>query len=621
MIDEAKLCMKFDTHTIEHLGISMYSKLPPVLGELVSNGWDADATEIVIDLHDEDPQNKAIIIRDNGNGMGFEDINDKFLLIGRNRRKSDGTDVSLGGRKVIGRKGIGKLSIFGIANDIFVKTIKDGYINQFKLSLEDMKKEEGFYYPQHIIQNVKSSEENGTIIELKQFKRKSDFDPQNIAYDLAKRFLIFGDDFKVRLLHNGKDPIMVTNELRFENAKTAFEWTFPNTALVSTYSHKNDVDGVIYGTSKPVPANMKGIYLVARGKIVHKNDFFGIRSDDFAYSYLTGWLNVDFIDESIDEDLISTNRESLNWEHEKTEALQNYLHDILKFVALDLKKKKRLATQNILKKETGLDVEQWVDQLPAPERSLAKKTTEIILDSPDLDIDKTEKLMNYIKDVFDDGTFKDFINTIYQKDVFTEYDLIELFRDWQIIEAKEMYKLALVRIKTIEEFEKKIAENAKEVPVMHNFLKKFPWLLDPRIHQFNDEVRYSTLLRDKFNDDTIPESDRRIDFLCVDFADTIFIIELKRPSMKANDKSLDQALEYAAFLKSKQGNDPDFGRRNIKTYLVCNGLVNSETVKMKAKAYSDNGVVYVRTYEELLSAARKYHQEFIDKYNTLKSET
>ena len=156
---------------------------------------------------------------------------------------------------------------------------------------------------------------------------------------------------------------------------------------------------------------------------------------------------------------------------------------------------------------------------------------------------------------------------------------------------------------------------------MHNFLKKFLWLLDPRIHQFNDEVRYSTLLRDKFNDDTIPESDRRIDFLCVDFADTIFIIELKRPSMKANDKSLDQALEYAAFLKSKQGNDPDFGRRNIKTYLVCNGLVNSETVKMKAKAYSDNGVVYVRTYEELLSAARKYHQEFIDKYNTLKSET
>lgn len=43
MYDE-KLIMKFDPQTIEHLGIQMYYTMPPVIAELVSNAFDADAS-------------------------------------------------------------------------------------------------------------------------------------------------------------------------------------------------------------------------------------------------------------------------------------------------------------------------------------------------------------------------------------------------------------------------------------------------------------------------------------------------------------------------------------------------------------------------------------------------
>ena len=36
--------MDFDIATIEHLGLQMYSTLPPVIGELVANAWDANAS-------------------------------------------------------------------------------------------------------------------------------------------------------------------------------------------------------------------------------------------------------------------------------------------------------------------------------------------------------------------------------------------------------------------------------------------------------------------------------------------------------------------------------------------------------------------------------------------------
>ena len=38
-----KFTMEFELTTIEHLGVKLYSFLPPVIGELVSNAWDADA--------------------------------------------------------------------------------------------------------------------------------------------------------------------------------------------------------------------------------------------------------------------------------------------------------------------------------------------------------------------------------------------------------------------------------------------------------------------------------------------------------------------------------------------------------------------------------------------------
>ena len=62
--------MKFGRGTIKHLGLQMYSTLPPVIGELVANAWDANATKVEIEIPKTliDYNNSEIIIRDNGIG-------------------------------------------------------------------------------------------------------------------------------------------------------------------------------------------------------------------------------------------------------------------------------------------------------------------------------------------------------------------------------------------------------------------------------------------------------------------------------------------------------------------------------------------------------------------------
>lgn len=102
MLDNKVLEISFDLNTIDHLGVKLYSTIPPMIAELVANAWDADATNVEIILKDEDI--KSIIVKDNGLGMTFNELNNNFLKIGRNRRKDTHISTTKKGRNVLGKK-------------------------------------------------------------------------------------------------------------------------------------------------------------------------------------------------------------------------------------------------------------------------------------------------------------------------------------------------------------------------------------------------------------------------------------------------------------------------------------------------------------------------------------
>jgi HSP90 family molecular chaperone len=116
---------KFSPRILDHLGISAYNSIRKCLAELCCNSYDADAMNVSITVPDAITKDAVIFIEDDGDGMSFNDIKDKYLFIGYNRREErDITDL---GRPVIGSKGIGKLAGFGIARNIKVVSWKDGF--------------------------------------------------------------------------------------------------------------------------------------------------------------------------------------------------------------------------------------------------------------------------------------------------------------------------------------------------------------------------------------------------------------------------------------------------------------------------------------------------------------
>lgn len=623
-MENRELVMKFDINTIKHLGVMLYSTLPPVLAELVANAWDADATEVQVILNDN--QDKEIIIKDNGNGMDFKEINDGFLLIGRNRRLTLFDMSEKWGRPVIGRKGVGKLAVFGIADSIIINTVKNGLENEFIMRFSEIEKIAGEkeYKPQISISNRATNKKSGTTITLKDLKRKSKFNPEEISISLAKAFSIFTtkneverEKFYVEIKHNN-NSIPMTNELKFKNYNFEFTWNFPedftNNGIDLEYAKEKGIYGQIFSNNTPLKGKNNGIILFVRGKIVQDNSFFNNRANDLAHSYITGYLNVDFIDSENEKDLIATDRNSLIWENEELIKLEELLNDIIKMVASDWKKKRAAKKKDELEKDTGTPIEEWIEELPANEQIMAKKIIGALLSNNSLDGEKTASFFKHIKDVFSFESFRDFAAKLDTLGILNDEDAIKLLEDWQFIEAKEMAKIAEGRIKTIDQFEKHIIENASENKVMQKFLEEFPWLLDPRMVKFDREVTYSKLLKEKFNDEELDGPNRRLDFLCCNNSGLVHIIELKRPKIRISVKEITQALDYHSFLTQKFPNDI----RELKVILISDNFDCERTASTLIDSLQKDGKLEIKSYSDLLVQAKKYHKGFIDLYESLK---
>lgn len=71
---------------LNHLGRNLYRNLITVIGEAISNSWDADAHNVWIKI---DKANNNMTILDDGIGMTDDDFQNKFLKIGYSKRKGN----------------------------------------------------------------------------------------------------------------------------------------------------------------------------------------------------------------------------------------------------------------------------------------------------------------------------------------------------------------------------------------------------------------------------------------------------------------------------------------------------------------------------------------------------
>lgn len=153
--------------------------------ELVKNSYDAHATKVEITFENIYTKNAKIIIKDNGKGMNYEDIINKWLFVAYSAKKDGTEEDSYDYRDKIkikrayaGAKGIGRFSCDRLGGQLYIETIKDEQDSKVETLLTEWDKFEGnlkeeFVNISVIHETIPKSNfniEKGTVLEISNLK-------------------------------------------------------------------------------------------------------------------------------------------------------------------------------------------------------------------------------------------------------------------------------------------------------------------------------------------------------------------------------------------------------------------------------------------------------------------
>lgn len=329
---EDKYCFNISLSVLNHLGRNLYRNIITIIGEAVSNSWDADASNVWINI-DKDHNNMMIL--DDGVGMTSDDFQNKFLKIGYSKRKN-GKYKSDNGRPFIGRKGIGKLALLSCADSIQIVTkavnsdFVGGTINNRDLDqaiIDDTLSQDytlGDYnqdLEKHFI-NIHS----GTLIY---FDNITDGVSNTIEYlrkaiALYFRFSLYDESF--RLYVNNEE--IGEEYLKDFAENTQFLWKIngfndPLFMLMRevqvTKNVKSNVDIKGYIASVKKPSNLKirgsqekaSIDLFVNGRLREKDILRHIPTARIVESYVYGQIHFDSLDDGLVKDVFTSSREGI----------------------------------------------------------------------------------------------------------------------------------------------------------------------------------------------------------------------------------------------------------------------------------------------------------------------
>lgn len=123
--------LEIDPRILDLLGPSLYTNIYYVLAELIANAYDADAANVYITAHKDD-----ITVEDDGHGMSYTagDIARYLNVGGATRVNEDESLTRSGGRRRMGRKGVGKLAALSVSENVDIMTKVGDELSGFVLS-------------------------------------------------------------------------------------------------------------------------------------------------------------------------------------------------------------------------------------------------------------------------------------------------------------------------------------------------------------------------------------------------------------------------------------------------------------------------------------------------------
>ncbi len=109
-------------------------------------------------------------------------------------------------------------------------------------------------------------------------------------------------------------------------------------------------------------------------------------------------MNVDFID-NWEEDVISTNRQSIDWENAKTSALRKYIASCLSIIERQWREFRKEKKKKKISEKVNLNVKDWLEKLPQNVQGQVETIVNLLDDTPEISEDTQQVVTRLLHDI------------------------------------------------------------------------------------------------------------------------------------------------------------------------------------------------------------------------------
>ncbi|MFJ8596178.1 ATP-binding protein [Streptomyces sp. NPDC093598] len=626
--------MSVSLNVVTHLGLNLYSNIPAVLSEAVANAWDAEASKVTVDI---DKAAGAVVVHDDGSGMDLGDINDKYLTVGYRRRDDTGTLTPNLGRPVMGRKGIGKLSLFSIARTVEIYTVKDNHKHAFRMSLDDIKAaitdeagSDSPYRPSPL-DTTDIDFAHGTKIVLRDLKKNLNQAEFALKKRLARRFSVIGPEFGFELEVNGQ-PVSVSDRAYFH--KLQYIWLYGdesytervrslaiNAEQVEIRPSVTEKGGKVFGWIGTVHSsdqlreqgeNLNKVVVLARGRLAHEDILENISDSSFYRQYVIGEFNADFLDSDTEEDITTSSRQRLDEDDPRFIDLREFFEGEMGNVKKAWGDWRDTKGVQVAAENTAID--EWFKSLGLESQKRARKLFGTINSLAIDDPGKKKELFAHSVMAFESLRYKDNLQALEEMTRPALEGFISVFNTVDEIESALYHRIVNQRLEVIEKMQAETDADSKE-KILQELLFQHLWLLDPSWERATD-AHLEERIGKTFDDVALTDEEKksRIDIRYKRLSGAHVIIELKRYSVVTDTYTLArQVRKYRDALRRAL---KDRGEANPHIEIVCivgKSLSDWAQEDGRAESAQTLGPINARvmTYDELLDNARGLYSEYL----------
>ncbi len=258
-----------DKSHIVTIGERLYNEKTSFIRELVNNAYDADATQVFVEISPF-----KISVQDDGNGMDEDGLRQYFTIGSKHKKENDISPRFK--RTRIGEFGIGKFSALSVCSSFEIETQKDKYRARLIFDKDLWAQHEDWHLNIDIL-SYDPNRGNGTVVTLHELSIQ--FVPGMVRRYLAEHSPIHIQNFKVYVNKEQVTDDLVAGRQVLVKVKTPF--------------------GYITGTLVIVPADRRtpttGIAVQVKGVTIRRETFDMERSRKNGIMRITGKINADFV--------------------------------------------------------------------------------------------------------------------------------------------------------------------------------------------------------------------------------------------------------------------------------------------------------------------------------------